>query len=169
MPIRSYSDVPNKIVGLYLQEVGAEYDRARGFKPYTRATPEILARFDGGCAYCGGLFEAEDHVVSKNKEQLGLHAWGNIAPACKKCNNLKRYRNWSALIDEVAMSPAEAETRKARIIAMQTEYHYAPAIDALRVEVEALYRRADEQARAMVSDAVTASAALIAAMTTDAV
>jgi ADP-ribose pyrophosphatase YjhB (NUDIX family) len=53
MPLRSFADVPNRIVRLFLQEAGRQYDRNRGYTPFGRMPASLIARFGGNCAYCG--------------------------------------------------------------------------------------------------------------------
>lgn len=37
-----------------------------------------------GCAYCGGLYEHDDHIIPLFRG--GTHTLDNLAPACAKCN-----------------------------------------------------------------------------------
>src|SRR4051812_45339885 len=105
MSIRSYSDIPNRYANLVLQEAGDIYDHARGLPAlrklqmrrgtspaavaYNQNVQTLLDFFEGACAYCGAPRAAEDHLVPRNTESAGLHAWGNVVPACKRCNDTK--------------------------------------------------------------------------------
>ena len=98
---RSKSDISNSAIRIFLQEVGKFYDEARGFdifKPTKPQKQEILDYFDSQCCFCGIDIDikslSQDHLVPMNKEHLGLHAWGNVVPCCKDCNNEKQQKNW---------------------------------------------------------------------------
>jgi len=66
--------------------------------------------------YCGEAISlgsmCEDHLVPMNKEALGLHAWGNIVPACKTCNASKHYKNWAKFISFVCSTDTDAVERR---------------------------------------------------------
>jgi predicted Zn-dependent protease len=55
MPLRSFADVPNRIVRLFLQEAGRQYDENRGLPRFGSMTPALTSRFGGCCAYCGAI------------------------------------------------------------------------------------------------------------------
>lgn len=66
--------------------------RARRMKaPRIPFTPEQLlakvAFWGNQCAYCGGPFEAVDHVIALNRG--GWHCLANLRPACASCNGRK--------------------------------------------------------------------------------
>jgi 5-methylcytosine-specific restriction endonuclease McrA len=95
MPRRSLADVPNRLVRIFLEAAGRDYDVNRGLAAYSKLTPALIARFDGRCAYCGEAKPlVEEHVVPINRTAVGLHAWGNIVPACKDCNRIKEGDAW---------------------------------------------------------------------------
>lgn len=54
MPLRSFAEVPNRIVRLHLQEAGRQSDVNRGHLPFGSMTAALLARFDDRFAYCDG-------------------------------------------------------------------------------------------------------------------
>lgn len=149
--------MPNRIVHLFLQEAGERYDLARGFPPYRKMTPELLARFDGGCAYCFGPYEAEDHVVPRNRLSAGLHAWGNVVPTCKSCNNAKRYSSWQELVNALPLSHEQRALTRARIAQLTEDFAYDPDVDALLPILDQLYRLADQQTRGLVQFALVAT------------
>ena len=165
MAIRSYSDVPNRIVHLFLQEAGASYDIARGFKPFKRVA-ETLDFFDGRCAYCGASREAlvEEHVVPRNRVSVGLHAWGNVVPACASCNRAKSSSPWGSYLATIADDPSVIERRQQRITSFRAHFRYDPATDQLRDVVEALYTLADTQSRALVKFALKSSSLALQGM-----
>ena len=73
MPLRSYSDVPKRVVNLFLQEAGALYDVGRGHPPFRRLA-DVLNDFGNACAYCGNSESplVEEHVVPRNRVAVGL-------------------------------------------------------------------------------------------------
>lgn len=161
MAIRSYSDVPNRVVRLFLQEAGREYDLNRGFQPFRRMNATLRDRFAGACAYCGGT-EASlvaEHIVPMNRVSVGLHAWGNIVPACKACNDIKSGHSWEA-------HAQLDEKRREAIRAYVAEHRYAPDVAELRVVLEKLYELTDRQTRALVEFGLVASRPYIAGMHT---
>lgn len=149
--------MPNRIVHLFLQEAGERYDLARGLPPYRKMTPALLARFDGQCAYCFGPYEAEDHVVPRNRQSGGLHAWGNVVPVCKSCNNAKRYCSWQTLVEGLALSDEQRARVHRRIEELAADYAYDPDVTALLPILDQLYRLADQQTRGLVQFALTAT------------
>src|SRR5436190_14253923 len=73
--------------------MGTAYDEERHLQPYKggRHFDEIKDFFGERCCYCGVEFgpavpAVQDHLIPMNKADLGLHAWGNIVPACQACN-----------------------------------------------------------------------------------
>ena len=81
------------------------YDEERGRAPYERAKhlKTVQDYFGGRCCYCGIDFTAanpavEDHLIPTNRTELGLHAWGNIVPACRECNARKQGGDWRDFI-----------------------------------------------------------------------
>jgi 5-methylcytosine-specific restriction endonuclease McrA len=74
--------------------------------PYHRRTAlsrrAIFARDEHRCQYCGGAADSIDHVMPRSRG--GLHAWENVAAACRRCNLDKRDR-----------TPDEAGMRLARV------------------------------------------------------
>jgi hypothetical protein len=156
MSTRSYSDVPNRIVNLFLQEAGERYDQARDLVPYRRMTPALLARFDGVCAYCQVPWEVEDHLVPRNRHAGGLHAWGNVVPACRPCNRAKTDKTWQEHLT-ANVPPTVAEMSKKRIESYVDEFGYAPNINALLPVLASLYELADQQCRGLVRFALAAT------------
>ena len=102
---RSKSDISNSAIRIFLQDVGKFYDEARGFdafRPTKHQKQELLDYFDHGCCFCGVSIDlknlSQDHLIPMNKEYLGLHAWGNVVPCCKDCNNEKQQKNWQIFL-----------------------------------------------------------------------
>ena len=94
---RSKSDISNSAIRIFLQDVGKYYDTERGlvpFGPKKAQKVELLNYFNYECCFCGVSIDlkslSQDHLIPMNKEQLGLHAWGNVVPCCKGCNNTKK-------------------------------------------------------------------------------
>jgi len=160
MAIRSYADVPNRIVRLFLQEAGRQYDANRDYPKFGKMTSALLDRFDGRCAYCGTppppVLVAE-HLVPMNRESVGLHAWGNVVPACKGCNDIKKGNSWH-------IHPMLDATRRAAIETYIAEYKYDPDVAELKDVLGKLYDLADGQTRALVDFALVASRPYIAGL-----
>ena len=117
-------------------------------------------RFGGVCAYCGiATSLVAEHLVPMNRAAVGLHAWGNIVPACKPCNDIKAGHPWAEheMLDQA---------RRDAINAYITEYGYAPDVAELKVVLAKLYELTDRQTRALVEFGLVASRPYIAGMHT---
>lgn len=72
------------------QQIRQEKDKARELRK-SRWWADRVAR--GVCSYCGGRFLSTeltmDHVVPLARG--GKSSRGNLVPACKECNNRKKY------------------------------------------------------------------------------
>lgn len=92
---RAKSDVANKLVSMFLHEVSRRACVAGGMTvshpDYLRA---VVGHFGHQCLYCRGNLEndraAVEHLDGMNRFRVGLHIPGNVAVACRKCNNEKR-------------------------------------------------------------------------------
>ncbi len=61
---------------------------------------EIVAKFDGACAYCGSTDSITvDHVIPISKG--GPHSRDNVVPACKSCNSSKNTRSLPEWIERM--------------------------------------------------------------------
>jgi 5-methylcytosine-specific restriction endonuclease McrA len=82
--------VGNFIVELTEQQIRREKDRARELRR-SRWWQNVIAK--GVCHWCGGNFTKEDltmdHIVPIVRG--GTSSRGNVVPACKECNNRKKY------------------------------------------------------------------------------
>jgi len=112
--------------------VGQFYDEARGyskFVPNKRQKEELLEFFDHQCCYCGRLTSVEtlsqDHLIPMNKDHLGLHAWGNVVPCCKDCNNSKQDTGWSQFLATQAKGKTLSD-RRDKILAFVENRKYDP-------------------------------------------
>ncbi len=78
------------IVEVSEQDLRREKEKARELRK-TRWWKNRIAQ--GICHYCGRKFPPEeltmDHIVPITRG--GKSARGNVAPACKECNNRKKY------------------------------------------------------------------------------
>ena len=99
----------------------------------------------------------EEHLVPINRKSVGLHAWGNIVPACKPCNDVKAAGSW-------ADHPCLDSARRDAIAAYISEYGYDPDVAELRVVLGKLYSLADGQTRALVDFGLVASRPYIAGL-----
>ena len=78
------------VVELSAEEIRREKDKARELRR-SRWWQNRIAR--GICHYCGGKFSPDeltmDHIVPVTRG--GKSTRGNVVPACKECNNRKKY------------------------------------------------------------------------------
>jgi hypothetical protein len=150
---RGRPDIANTAVRIFLHEMGIAYDEERGKEPYKKAKHfgEVQDFFGGRCCYCAADFAqteaVEDHLIPTNKTDLGLHAWGNIVPACRACNAKKQGSDWRDFIIERA--GADAGERHARMRAFLSEYDYQPSADLRDVAGE-LYDEVGEIAMTLI-------------------
>ena len=139
---RGRPDIANTALRIFLQEIGAAYDEERGLTPYGGAKDLATIRdfFGERCCYCGVDLIAggvnQDHLIPMNKTGLGLHAWGNIVPACQACNAKKQGGDWKDFI--IQRAGVDAAERHGRMLAFLAKYKYAPMHD-LRDVAEELY------------------------------
>jgi HNH endonuclease len=139
---RGRADIANTALRIFLQEMGAAYDEERGLKPYngTKDFAQVREFFENRCCYCGANLAdtqaAQDHLIPMNKAALGLHAWGNIVPACSSCNAKKQGKEWHAFL--ASRAGADTAKRYTKIDAYVKHYKYAPTTD-LRTVAEDLY------------------------------
>ena len=134
---RGQADIANTALRIFLQEMGSAYDVERNLRPYNtrRDFAEVKEFFGDCCCYCGETFgpgrrAVQDHLIPMNKTDTGLHAWGNIVPACDDCNARKQGRNWQAFIIQQAGS--HAKDRHDRVTAFLAKYAYARATTSRR-------------------------------------
>lgn len=102
---RAKSDVANKLVSMFLHEVSRKacvVGRMSVTDP--RYAESVLAAFGQSCLYCGGNLERDrasvEHLNGMNRVSVGLHVPGNVAMACKRCNNEKRQDDQLLLLAE---------------------------------------------------------------------
>lgn len=165
MAQRSVSDVPNRVVRIFLERAGEQYDRARGLEPYRKIDKQMIARFDGLCAYCGmAAWAVEEHIVPINRESVGLHAWGNVVPACRECNDRKKGGAWLEFLHELHSEARLRQEAQRRIQAFIDDFHYSPDTTELRSVAQKLYELVDAQTRALLDFAVTAAKPATAAL-----
>lgn len=152
---RGRPDIANTALRIFLQEMGAAYDEERGRSPYkgSKHFKEIQDFFGGRCCYCGIDFSTstppvQDHLIPMNKADLGLHAWGNIVPACQSCNASKQRKDWRDFIIERA--GADAGERHARVRDFLDTYDYKPTFQ-LREVAEELYEEVGSIAMTLIN------------------
>lgn len=146
---RGPADIGNTVVRLFLQDLGKAYDLERGLSAYTdrRDFPTVKAYFGDRCCYCGEETTlVQDHLIGLNKDSGGLHAWGNVVPACQPCNARKHGREWRDFLLEDA--GAGGPERHKRIQAFIKHHAYAPDVDVSRVARE-LHKEAIDVAIAL--------------------
>lgn len=129
---RGKADISNCAIRVFLQEIGEEYDRARGFEVFNarKHFGDVRSFFNNSCCYCGASFEdrraVQDHLIPLNKDAAGLHAWGNVVPACSECNAKKQGRDWQDFLIERGDTAEDMRTRRATLEAFRKKYRYAP-------------------------------------------
>ena len=131
---RSKSDISNSAIRIFLQNVGKFYDEARGYDPFgpkVAQKDELLEFFDYECCFCGIEINkkslSQDHLIPMNKSSLGLHAWGNVVPCCKECNNEKQQKPWQDFI--LVKAREHSNKRKQKILDFVASKNYDPTLD----------------------------------------
>ncbi len=102
---RGKSDVANKLVSMFLHEVSRKVCVAGSMSVSDpRYTASVLNAFGQNCLYCGRALEPDratvEHLNGMNRSSVGLHVPGNVAMACKRCNNEKRRDDQYLLLAE---------------------------------------------------------------------
>ena len=103
---RAKSDVANKLVSMFLHDVSRKACAAGGMTVSdTRYTDSVVAAFGHACLYCGkeltdSVVPVVEHLNGMNRISVGLHVPGNVAIACKACNNQKRNDDQKLLLAE---------------------------------------------------------------------
>ncbi len=151
---RGRPDIANTAVRIFLHEMGVAYDEERQREPYKKAKhfQTVKDFFDNRCCYCGVEFSTavpavEDHLIPTNKTDLGLHAWGNIVPACRECNAKKQGGDWRDFI--IQRAGPDAAERHTKMRAFLDQYNYSPAQDLRSVTGE-LYDEVGEIAMTLI-------------------
>jgi hypothetical protein len=154
MALKARADIANTAARIFLQDFGAAYDEMRELPRYTKGKHfgEVKVFFGERCCYCGVEFgpghqAVEDHLIPLNQSELGLHAWGNVVPACAACNAIKQGRPWHEIVAERA--GVDAAERYKRIQEFVKAYKYAPAFD-LGAAAADLYAEVGEVAMALI-------------------
>ena len=153
---RSRSDIANSAIRIFLQEVGAFYDKERGFSPFRPTVGqkrELIDYFSGECCYCGLPIDekslSQDHLIPMNKESLGLHAWGNVVPCCRPCNGEKQQRHWQEFLG-IKAGDSDFKKRLVQIQKFQKEMKYDPNLD-LEAFAGNLYQDVGEVAMTLIN------------------
>ncbi len=61
---------------------------------------ETMAYFSNQCAYCGGEGDLlMEHIIPINRQALGEHRLGNLAPSCRPCNSTKADKDFREFLD----------------------------------------------------------------------
>jgi hypothetical protein len=95
---------------------------------------------------------AQDHLIPMNKTSLGLHAWGNVVPACQDCNAQKQGREWHAFL--VRRAGLDAAARYERISQFVAKYKYSPDLTNLRTVAADLYSEVGAVAMTLINTKV---------------
>jgi hypothetical protein len=103
---RAKSDVANKLVSMFLHDVSRKACAAGGMTVSDpRYAESVVTAFGYGCLYCGkeltdSIVPVVEHLNGMNRVSVGLHVPGNVAVACKACNNQKREDDQKLLLAE---------------------------------------------------------------------
>jgi len=102
---RAKSDVANKLVSMFLHEVSRMACVAGGMSVTDQRYAEsVITAFGRNCLYCSRELERDrasvEHLNGMNRASVGLHVPGNVAMACKRCNNEKRQDDQLLLLAE---------------------------------------------------------------------
>ena len=75
-------------IGRYMAGIKNVKHKALGTSRWKRLRLQILDRDDRICAYCGGVADTVDHIISRHD---GGDLWDkeNLISACKSCNSSK--------------------------------------------------------------------------------
>lgn len=109
---RAKSDVANKLVSMFLHEI-CRRACVLGKMSVSEAkyAESVINSFGDNCLYCGKKLEPDratvEHLDGMNRFRTGLHIPGNVAMACKRCNNEKRRDDQSPVLS-IAESGWEA-------------------------------------------------------------
>lgn len=82
-----------------------------------------------------------------NKANLGLHAWGNVVPCCRPCNNEKQQRPWQGFL--VGKADQNEPKRRELIERFVTLKNYNPELD-LHEYADNLYADVGEVAMTLI-------------------
>jgi hypothetical protein len=127
---RGRADIANTALRIFLQEMGAAYDQERGLVPYGGPTDFATVKgfFGGRCCYCDieltGNSPAQDHLIPMNKTSLGLHAWGNVVPACGSCNAKKQGGDWRDFVIQRRALMPQSGIQGFMLTSMNTVTHH---------------------------------------------
>lgn len=165
------ADIANAALRIFLHRVGKSYDEMRKLKPYggRRAWRTVLDDFDSTCCYCECPLDeqtaTEDHLVGINKSAMGLHAWGNVVPACAPCNKNKHHKDWLTYLQAVSPVTTDLARRVARVEAFQAKYKYAPGV-GLQIVADTLYEEIGELTMMLINLKIRRAEAAIAQLGT---
>jgi hypothetical protein len=61
-----------------------------------------------------------------NKDNVGLHSWGNIVPSCKQCNGKRQKKQWALFLEEkTGLNTELFNQRKRKIDDYVSKYRYS--------------------------------------------
>jgi len=149
--------ISNTAIRIFLQKVGRYYDEKRGFKPLTvRLNKDekimLLTYFEYQCCYCGTKINisniSRDHLIPENRLSLGLHAWGNVVPCCRDCNEGKNKKSWITFLK--TKSGIDFKNRKNKIEKFVKDMKYDPNLN-LHEYANNLYQDVGEVAMTLIN------------------
>jgi hypothetical protein len=115
--LTSKPDAQNAFARALLTFIGEEQElRVRGVEPGElrgkKIRRSIVSEFDSQCVYCDKkLVEPKemqlDHLVSMNKDNVGLQIYGNLVLSCPPCNSAKKDRDFAEFLRETRPGDCE--------------------------------------------------------------
>jgi len=157
------SKVANPAIRLFLTQIGKEYDRKYSPSVFDnkRDSQVILSFFNDECVYCGTTLSiaknapnkmVKDHLIPINMTSIGLHAWGNIVPACNNCNSVRREEDWQVFLGRKSLGCLQTyQARESKILSYIAKYNYNPNTTAILTAVQHIH----SNTRSRVSNLVT--------------
>lgn len=126
----SKPDASNAFVRALLTFIGEEQElRVRGVEPGElrgkKVRAAIIEEFKSTCVYCEKkLSEPKemqlDHLISMNRDNVGLQIYGNLVLSCPPCNSAKKDRDFGEFLR--SSRPNEAKRITKRLVDRQKRY-----------------------------------------------
>ncbi|MCI2254553.1 HNH endonuclease [Domibacillus sp. PGB-M46] len=122
--LSSVHQAANAAVRNLLIDFGIVFEALVGNVLYTDSSTDrtvLLTDFNHRCCYCEKKLTIDtmekDHLIPMNKTYVGLHAWGNLVPACHSCNSKKSGKEWmSFLLGKCGGKKGKVFTRRHNMI-----------------------------------------------------
>ncbi len=126
----SKPDASNSFVRALLTFIGEEQElRVRGVEPGElrgkKIRASIIEEFESKCVYCEKLLSEPkemqlDHLISMNKDNVGLQIYGNLVLSCPPCNSAKKDRDFAEYLE--SSNPTHSKRIINRLIERRRRY-----------------------------------------------